>query len=432
MKVTIIIPVHNSEKYLRECIGSAMAQTYREIEVLCIDDESTDNSFEIIQELQKKDSRIKYIKSSMSGYGHKINIGIQKASGEYIAILETDDRMAFDMIEQLSEIAKQYNVDIADADYYQMGSYKHREYFNVVNKFSNAELYGRRLSYVDKTNKNITENGIWTALYRKEFILQNDIKLNESKGAAYQDTSFMFLTNFLAESVYHLKVPLYLYRIDNPNSSVRDNEKIFEIVGEFEYLFYELKKRDVIDADVWALYYARKYKTYYWNYRRLSDRGKKLFLNKYKDELKCDIEKGYIKRDILGESLYKYTFLLLDDEKQFITSALQNNEKNFLAKVIDILKLMENRDVVIFGAGVIGKKVFNILTQNDNRIRAICDNSFKLQGTHLKDFEIMSVQETVTAFPDAAFLILNRKHRTEMRQQLLDEGIRNENIIIFE
>ncbi len=432
MKITIIIPVHNSEKYLRDCIESALTQTYKDIEVICVDDGSRDRSYEIIQELQNRDSRLVYINDSNSSYGHKVNVGIKEAKGKYIAILESDDKLSSNMIGQLCNIAVRHNVDIVDANYYEFVCYNDKEYFNIVNKYSNIEEYDRVLYFGDKPNKNIIENGIWTALYKREFLLQHKIRLNESEGASYQDTSFMFLTNLLAKSVYHLNVPLYQYRIDNAGSSVRNDKKIFEIVGEFEYLFHELDKRGISDEKTWKLYFERKYKTYYWNYKRLSDKSRKIFIEKYVDELKRDIKNGSIKQDLFGESLYKYTFFLIDDEKQFIESASQNKEKNFLRKTINILNKTENKDIVMFGAGAIGRRVFNILLQHENTIRAVCDNSLQLQGTFLKDFEIMPVQETVRRYPNAMFLVLNRKYYVEMRCQLLAEGIRDENIIIFE
>lgn len=101
MEVTIIVPIHNSEKYLKECIKSALDQTFYDIEILCIDGGSTDLSFEIIKELREEDSRIQYIRDSNTSYGHKINLGINIARGKYIAILESDDRMCSEFIKDL-------------------------------------------------------------------------------------------------------------------------------------------------------------------------------------------------------------------------------------------------------------------------------------------------------------------------------------------
>ena len=88
VKITVVVPVHNSEKYLKECLESALSQSFKDIEILCIDGGSKDASFEIIKKIQEKDDRIVYISDSDTGYGHKLNIGIGKARGKYISILE--------------------------------------------------------------------------------------------------------------------------------------------------------------------------------------------------------------------------------------------------------------------------------------------------------------------------------------------------------
>lgn len=91
VKVSIVVPIYNVEKYLRQCLDSIVNQTLKNIEIICVNDGSTDNSLKIIQEFADKDSRIKIINKENTGYGNSMNIGFDAAIGEYIGIVESDD-----------------------------------------------------------------------------------------------------------------------------------------------------------------------------------------------------------------------------------------------------------------------------------------------------------------------------------------------------
>lgn len=431
MEVTVIIPVHNSEKYLKECIESVLSQTFCDMEILCIDGGSKDLSPEIIRELAKKDSRIQYIQDPDTGYGHKINMGIYQAKGRYIAILESDDKMCPDMIERLHCIAEAYEADVVDADYYEMISQGPNALYRPVKKYFAIDSYNCILEYEDISKREVATNGIWTGLYRKTFINRQGIKLNESSGASFQDLSFLFLTSTLAQRIYHVGEPLYQYRIDNIGSSVKDNRKIFEIVGECEFLKNDLLKRNIRNGRMWELYYIRKYNAYYWNYCRLSSEARNVFLEKYEEELRQDIETGQIRRKLFPEGMYYRTFLLLDDRGEFVCGASGSYKNMFTERIFHILEKTYSRKLVIFGAGILGTELITLLLQNKIAIDGICDNSASLHGKFQNGIKILSVNHAVTEFPDAVYVIVNRKHGREMEDQLMQAGIAKENIINF-
>ena len=116
-KVSIVIPIYNVEQYLRECLESVVNQTLKEIEIICVNDGSTDSSPEILKEYAEKDNRIKVISKPNSGYGHTMNVGIDAAIGEYIGIVESDDYVKLDMYETLYNIAKKNDLDVVRADF---------------------------------------------------------------------------------------------------------------------------------------------------------------------------------------------------------------------------------------------------------------------------------------------------------------------------
>lgn len=429
--VTVIVPIHNSEKYLRDCLSSALAQTLKEIEILCIDSSSTDLCFDIISELQRSDDRIVYLKDPNTGYGHKINVGIEAANGDYIAILETDDQMAPDMVEKLYNVAETYRVDVADGDFYRFFSYEGKQLYQIGRKYPNPDIYNQRIDNENTSSRAVAMDGIWTALYRRSFLIENDIRLNESAGASYQDMSFLFLTGLLAASTYHLDIPLYWYRVDNIGSSVKDDRKIFEIIGECEFLKRELERRNLHNQNTWVLYYIRKYDAFYWNYCRLSDKSRKLFFTRYVDELKTDFESGAINREMFDETMYNRTFLLLDAPKKFMDLVIEADQHKSMGAICEILDRLENRKIILFGAGKLGNKVIDILIQNQTTILGVCDNAASLHGTVINGYEVRPVFETVRKFPDASYLIVSRNYGEEMKAQLLNEGIAETNIEIF-
>lgn len=111
--LTVLVPCYNVEKYVTQCLESILGQTYSNIEVICIDDGSTDSTPKILQDFSKRDPRIKIITKPNSGYGHSMNIGLDHASGDFIGIVESDDFIKQDMFEKLVTNAIKYQLDIS-------------------------------------------------------------------------------------------------------------------------------------------------------------------------------------------------------------------------------------------------------------------------------------------------------------------------------
>ena len=105
-KVSVIIPIYNNERYLRECFDSAVGQTLRDIEIICVNDGSTDGSLAVMREYEASDPRIKVIDKPNGGYGQTMNCGLAAATGEYVAFLESDDSINLSAYEKLAKVAE--------------------------------------------------------------------------------------------------------------------------------------------------------------------------------------------------------------------------------------------------------------------------------------------------------------------------------------
>ena len=117
-KVSVIVPVYNVEKYIGKCIESILAQTLEDIEIICIDDGSTDRSGSILDTYASKDARVRVAHRTNAGYGAAMNAGIAMAEGEFIGIVESDDRIADDMYETLYNMAQLHQLDMVKSDAY--------------------------------------------------------------------------------------------------------------------------------------------------------------------------------------------------------------------------------------------------------------------------------------------------------------------------
>lgn len=139
--ISVIVPIYNTEKYLVECVESIREQTYSNIEIILVDDGSTDASIEICDEFSKKDSRVRVFHKENEGSAVAKNFGIQQSKGEYIILVDSDDIVSDKMIEVLYTHIKEKNADIAIGNYYIYDESDKNFYFYVTDKdFSVEEL----------------------------------------------------------------------------------------------------------------------------------------------------------------------------------------------------------------------------------------------------------------------------------------------------
>ena len=127
--ISVIVPVYNVGKYVGQCIESIINQTYKNLEIILVDDGSTDNSGKICDEYAKKDNRIKVIHKENGGLVTAKKVGINVATGQYVSIIDSDDSIKYDMYTKMFKIMKEYNVDFVDSGFERDNGYKRKFYF---------------------------------------------------------------------------------------------------------------------------------------------------------------------------------------------------------------------------------------------------------------------------------------------------------------
>ena len=210
MKVSIIIPVYNPGELLAECLESAIQQTLDDIEIICIDDGSTDHSLYILNKYKSQDDRIKVFSQKNSGAGHTRNIALEKAKGEYVVFLDADDWIEKDMCETLYNQAKKLDCDMILFDVL-------RHLRNNVTKtlihFPDFDENPNEFTFDREFARNKVFNGIfgviWCKFYRKTFLDENNIRFENHK--MFNDVEFHIKTMLLAKNIGYCPKMFYHY-----------------------------------------------------------------------------------------------------------------------------------------------------------------------------------------------------------------------------
>ena len=317
VKVSIVIPVCNVETYLRECLDSAVNQTLKDIEIICVNDGSTDGSLAILKEYAEKDERVKIINKDNAGYGHTMNIGMDMATGEYIGILESDDYTHPNMYEDLYNVANDKKVEFVKADFYRFITLENgkkeltrinvgygKYYDKILNPSENPELFKLNMQ-------------TWTGIYSRDYLNAHLIRHNETPGASYQDNGFYFKTYCWAKKIYLVNSPYYMYRYDNPNSSVHDVKKANCIKKEFDLIYDYINTFKNLPEKTIYLFYWKKYKSYLFTLNRISTELKHDFLISFSSEFKEIREKGGLRQELFIASDWRIINWIIDDPEDY-------------------------------------------------------------------------------------------------------------------
>ena len=254
-KVSVIVPVYNVEKFLPRCLDSIINQTLKDIEIICINDGSPDNSLQILEDYAKKDSRIRIINQENSGPSVSRNKGILMAQGEYIGFVDSDDWLDVDFYEKLYAAAQKYDADIAACGIKVYRKYSRVNYMLKYTKESCVDDLERKLYLCD-----VPETcNVWNKIYRTTFIKNNNIEFEVGINFG-EDVSFTMEALYFSENLVTIPNTLYNYDRLNVNSIVRtksdklirDAEHVHNRMSDF------LKSKNINLPKTWRQ--VRKYK----------------------------------------------------------------------------------------------------------------------------------------------------------------------------
>lgn len=270
VRISVLVYVLNDAVHIEKCVRSVMAQSLRELEILLIDGGSTDGTLEELERLLSEDRRLRLIRSE-AGVGCQFNTGLRAAVGKYVGICESDDYLLPDMYERQYAIAEKYDLDVLKANVFRFCENLGRQYFFPFSLSTDQGLYDILLDpQEDSRFLKLGVNGFWSGLYRREFLVENALWMNETEGASYQDITFSFLTSLYAKRAYIMRDAFYCYRMDNPDSSINNPRKTSMLLTEYQLLKEQLKQRNLWQRSR-EIYWKWRTSGYFWFYDNLSD-----------------------------------------------------------------------------------------------------------------------------------------------------------------
>ena len=226
--VSVIIPIYNAENYLKQCLDSIVGQTLKDIEIICVDDGSTDGSAEILREYQEKDARITVIRQENAGAGAARNKGLDKAKGKYLSFLDADDFFEPDMLEEAYKSAEE---DKADYVIFKSGQYNTETDEYNYPKWVFQEIHIP--PYTPFTYRQLTRNifrvfvgWAWDKLYSREFVIDNNLRFQEQRTS--NDLLFVFSALVVAKRISVCRKVLVHQRRDSSDSLSKTREKSWQ------------------------------------------------------------------------------------------------------------------------------------------------------------------------------------------------------------
>ncbi len=253
IKVSVIVPVYNTEEYLDKCLQSLVNQTLEEIEIICVNDGSTDNSIKILKKYEKQYPRIKILEQQNLKQGAARNRGVKAANGEYIGYVDSDDWVDTDFFEKLYNTAKKYDSDIALATNIRIGNGKTKKRLDITKEGMYSSLQNK--FDVCKQAKNECPTN---KIYRREFLLKHEITWPE--GVYCEDKIYTLKAVYYANSVVTVpNVNYYYYRRSGSTVKQRNHHNTDKNYARRQVLDF-LKEHDanIRDCEFWAIKSEKK------------------------------------------------------------------------------------------------------------------------------------------------------------------------------
>jgi len=432
-KVSVVIPVYNAEPFLEECLNSLISQTLNDIEIICVDDGSTDNSFAILSTYSVKDSRIKVLKQENSGAGTARNNGMATAGGDYIIFLDADDYFDRQMLELTYEKALRDNADIVLFDIYTLD--------NVTKEVRSPELFLNHayipeqeiFNWRDIPNYifNISSITVWNKLFRRDFINTHNIKFQQIKNndANY----FASIALIKAERISILDKRLMYFRQNNPSSQTQNTAAnplnsfvAWKAVKDklVEEGLYEKVKRSFVNritghlldrlslmnnGSAFELLY-NKLRNEYFETLDITGHDESYFYNR----------QDYVRsRKIIEQTAAEYLFERIEYLKRSAYSA----QSGF---VFPRGKVNKDERIVLYGAGNVGQSFYRqIVNTGCCELVLWVDRNFKNLDSQVANPEIIKE----TSYDKIVIAVADKQMADSIKRYLLDLGVDDDRII---
>ena len=308
-------------------MDSVLAQTLNQLQIVCVNDGSTDHSLEILEGYAAQNPNIVIVNQPNGGYGRAMNAGFAAAEGEYIGILEPDDYLKPTMYEKLYEVARKNELDFIRSDYYRLTTdedgIEHLQRERVCNKESYYGVVLDPQKNLDLFNIRM-EN--WTGIYKRSWLNEHDIRFNESPGASFQDNSFWFQTYCWAKRIYVYDEAFYCYRVDNAASSINQPNKVFTMLDEYAWIESWLRGHEELSERFLGIFLYKKTHNCEFAFSRLAEEYQLSFLERYANEYRANISAGELDESFFWPSELERLKSIVEDPAAYLKSYRQGTD----------------------------------------------------------------------------------------------------------
>ena len=337
MKVSIVIPVYNVEKYIRQCLESVINQTLKDIEIIIVNDGTKDNSMKIVEEYLS-DKRIKIINKENGGLSSARNTGMREAQGKYICFIDSDDFIDSSMMEELYNKIEKTNSDVVESGILLYDNKTHKVEERKNKKYNSTE----KGSYL--WGKYTTE--VCNKIYKREFLLKNNIFFEE--GMIHEDDLFTIRILFSTNKIEKIEKSFYYYRI-NREESIMTNVNLEKRLQALQRIAEKIKEyQEIMQTDIFSFLMLKILEIYYLIeiYEINKENIKKEKIKELEESIKINWEKlskeeKEILKNILKEKIVnKKAFYNINLMNKFYWKNNLINFKGF--KRIIIAKILNN------------------------------------------------------------------------------------------
>jgi glycosyltransferase involved in cell wall biosynthesis len=321
-KITFIIPVYNVEKYLRECLDSVVNQTLREIQIICVNDGSTDNSLAILNDYAARDQRITIINLQNGGSSIARNTAYDYIEGDYILFVDSDDFIDLTAADKLYEQASKTNADLVLFDMVYCNNK------SVPYKFSRKFTQTETLTSFDQRAKLILDSTgvVWDKLYRSDLLLQNKIRFPEKLYG--EDQAVTFLSLVAAKNITTVPESFYYYRMvaDSISHLYSTHKRQTDTILVYAFIREQLNRLGLFD-DFQDLFSIRKLHVFYRHFRRATYLSEKERIKIFRSNI-SEIDIQYFNKN---QSNFK------SNEKRVLSCIIENKPLLLRDKICDRL-----------------------------------------------------------------------------------------------
>lgn len=314
VEISVVIPIYNVEDYLEECLDSIVNQTFKDIEIICVNDGSKDNSLEILKQYAKKDKRIMVIDQENGGHAVATNRGMDKAKGKYLFLMDSDDRLKLDALEKTYKSAEEKKVDFVlfqainhddeKDEFYEAENYSMNEVADFVgdNVFSFEDIGELSLKIA------VTP---WTKLYNREFIVNSGIRFPE--GLIFEDNIFFWEVLLQAKRIYFLREHLFYRRWYESSSTMAGDLRFTDSIAINTMIIDVFEKYGELDDLFKVRLYNRKVSLSFLRYTQIKPEFKGVFFD--------ELQKNF-KFWVADNDFYEYLQSILIPRNKFLLESI--------------------------------------------------------------------------------------------------------------